>query len=97
MSPSSTRWPPNQSTATLETFSTSITMGNISAISRPARIAVSVSSALASANRLVSNGSRTKARTTRMPEICSRSTRLTTSMRSCIRRNCGTILHDDRG
>ena len=26
-----------------------------------------------------------------MPVICSRSTRLTTSMRSCIGRNCGTM------
>ena len=37
------------------------------------------------------SGSRTNARTTRMPVICSRSTRLTQSMRSCISRNCGII------
>ena len=91
MEPSSIRNEPNQITATLETFRTSITTGNASAISRPARRAVSVTSALAFANRAVSMSSRTKARTTRMPVSCSRSTRLTASIRVCISRNSGTI------
>jgi hypothetical protein len=83
---------PNHSTATLEALKTSITVGKVSAISRPTLSAVSVRSALAAPNRLVSYGSRTNARTTRMPVICSRRTRLTTSIRSCISRNCGIIL-----
>ena len=40
--------------------------------------------------------SRTKARTTRMPVICSRRTRLTQSTDSCIERNCGTIRRIDQ-
>ncbi|GAB3807606.1 hypothetical protein GCM10027605_38250 [Micromonospora zhanjiangensis] len=66
-------------------------MGKSSAISRPARNATEVRSSLAAANRSVSYGSRTNARTTRMPVICSRSTRLTVSIRVCISRNNGTI------
>ncbi len=69
----------------------SSTTGNISANQRPARTAVSVTAAFASANRSVSCRSRTNARTTRMPVSCSRSTRFTVSMRACMRRNCGTI------
>ena len=91
MDPSWIRKDPNQITATLETFSTSITTGNASAISRPARNAVSVTSSLARANRAVSMSSRTKERTTRMPVSCSRSTRFTVSIRFCICRNSGTI------
>ena len=87
----STRCPPNQSTATLEALSTNITVGNISAINLPARTEVSVRSLLALANRVVSMGSRTNARTTRTPAICSRSTRFTTSIRACMARNCGII------
>ena len=68
-----------------------MTVGNMNAMSRPARSEVAVRSSLASPKRSASNGSRTKARTTRMPVICSRSTWLTSSMRSCITRNCGTI------
>ena len=48
-------------------------------------------SAFALPNRAVSSGSRTNARTTRIPPICSRSTRLTSSIIVCIRRNRGTI------
>ena len=70
---------------------TSMTTGNISAISRPATSDVSVSSSLTTRNRCTSWGSRTKARTTRMPVICSRRTRLTPSSLSCMSRNCGTI------
>ena len=68
-----------------------MTIGNISAISRPTRSATAVRSALAAPKRSRSTGSRTNARTTRMPVICSRSTRLTVSMRVCMRRNCGII------
>jgi hypothetical protein len=72
-------------------LATIITVGNIAACQRPARTATSVSSALASAKRAVSCSSRTKARTTRTPVICSRSSRLTSSMRSCMSRKLGTI------
>ena len=68
-----------------------MTAGNISAISRPTRSAASVNSVLAIPKRQFSCRSRTNARTTRMPVICSRSTRLTASMRVCMRRNPGTI------
>ncbi len=83
-------------TATLETFTTSITSGNIVASQRPARTETSVSSSLAFANLVVSRGSRTNARTTRMPVICSRSTRLTSSIRSCTSRKLGTICETTR-
>ena len=46
---------------------------------------------MASPKRAVSFGSRTNARTTRRPVICSRITSLMRSMRSCILWNCGTI------
>ena len=91
MAPDSTRCPPNHSTATEPTLATSITTGNIPACQRPARTATTVSSSLAFAKRCVSCSSRTKARTTRTPVTCSRSTRLTSSMRSCITRKLGTI------
>jgi hypothetical protein len=70
---------------------TSITIGNIKPISRPAWSDVVVSSALAPWKRCDSSRSRTKARTTRMPVICSRSTRLMPSIRSCMTRNIGTM------
>ena len=91
MDPSSIRNEPNQITATLEMFRTSMTVGNMSAMSRPARSATSVTSALARAKRAVSMSSRTNARTTRMPVSCSRSTRFTVSILACILRNSGTI------
>ena len=69
----------------------SSTVGNIADISRPDWSAVSVRSSLASAKRSASFGSRTKARTTRMPVICSRSTAFTLSIRICISWNDGTI------
>ena len=72
-------------------FTTSITSGNMVAIQRPARIETSVSPSFASANRWVSRGSRTNARTTRMPLICSRRIRFTSSMRLCTSRKLGTI------
>ena len=73
-----------------------ITIGKIVAINRPADVAVSVSSALARAKRAVSYGSRTNARTTRMPVICSRRIRLTLSIRVCISRNNGPIFRITR-
>ena len=49
-----TRWLPNHSTATLDTFSTSRTIGNMNACSLPARSAVLVSSPLTSPKRRAS-------------------------------------------
>ncbi len=91
MSPAAMRSPPSQIAATLDTLITSITVGNMNAISRPARSDVSVSASLPSANRSASSGSRTNARTTRMPVICSRSISLMRSMRTCMTWNCGII------
>ncbi len=89
VSPASIRLAPIHTAATLERFSTSITLGNSSACSRPARNDVSVRLSLATPKRSPSSGSRTNARTTRIPVICSRSTWLTRSMRSCMNSNCG--------
>ena len=52
MSPAAMRSAPSQIAATVETFSTSITVGNMNAMSRPARSEVIVSSSFASANRV---------------------------------------------
>ena len=90
ISPAPMRAPPNQIAATLDAFRISITLGNMNACRRPARSDVSVSASLATPNRSPSSGSRTKARTTRMPVICSRNTWLTRSMRICMFSNCGT-------
>ena len=68
-----------------------MTTGNIAASHRPARIETWVRSALAVPKRSASCSSRTKARTTRMPVICSRSSRLTSSIFSCITRKLGTM------
>ena len=83
---------PIQSTRILDALMMNITVGNITAIRRPVRNAVAVRSSLASSKRASSSGSRTKARTTRMPVICSRRTLLTRSTRSCMSWNAGTIL-----
>ncbi len=82
---------PNHRTATDVTFMMSMTIGKTSAKSRPARSAVSARSPLAPAKRVASWRSRTNARITRMPVSCSRSTRLTTSIRACMLRNSGSI------
>ena len=87
--PAPTRAPPNHTAATLETFNTSITLGNMKAWSRPARSELSVRSALATPKRCPSSGSRTNARMTRMPWICSRRTWFARSMRACMFSNCG--------
>jgi len=89
--PASTRWAPNHSTATVEELKTSITRGKARDMRRPTARAVPVYWVLASAKRARSCSSRTKARTTRIPVICSRSTRLTQSTDSCISLNCGII------
>ena len=70
---------------------TSITTGNIKAMRLPARSAVSMTSALATAKRARSSRSRTKARMTRMPVSCSRRIWLSRSMRACMRVNAGTM------
>ncbi len=85
------RLAPNQMTPTLEVLMMNSSVGNISAISRPAISEVWVSASLTSPNRSTSSGSRTKARTTRTPVICSRSTPLASSMRPCMCRKMGTI------
>ena len=89
--PLSTRWAPNQSTATVEALKMSMTIGKTSAMSRPTASAVPVYWVLASAKRARSWSSRTNARTTRMPVICSRRTRLTQSTDSCMSRKLGII------
>ena len=85
----STRCPPNQRTAAVARCRIMVMIGPISTNSRPIRTEVSVRAALASVNRSASWRSRTKARTTRMPMICSRITPLMASMLSCIRWNRG--------
>jgi hypothetical protein len=89
--PSAILLAPNQTTPELAQLMTSITTGNINAINRPVMSEVPVSLALTTSKRCTSWRSRTKARTTRRPEICSRSTRLTLSRRSCMSRYCGII------
>ncbi len=92
ISPAPMRCAPTHTAIAEETLRISITVGNMNACRRPVTRATEVRSSLALPKRLVSAGSRTKARTTRMPVICSRRTLLTTSMRSCILRKPGTIL-----
>ena len=87
--PWSTRWPPNHSTAAVARCMTMLITGNISTNSAPILREMSVMSWLARAKRRVSKGSFTNARITRMPVICSRSTPLMPSMRSCMVRNHG--------
>ena len=91
MAPESIRCPPNQSTAMLDMFTISMTVGNISAIRRPVRRETSVSCSFAEPYRARSRSSRTNARITRMPAICSRMIRLMLSMRVCMVRNSGRI------
>ena len=89
--PSAIRRLPNQSSATVDALNTSVTVGHMSAWSLPTCNAVAVRSSFAPANRAASAGSRTNARTTRMPVICSRSTRFTASIFGCMIRNFGII------
>ena len=77
--------------ATLVAFMISITVGNISDISRPTPTATVISSSFAPLKRARSSSSRTKARITRMPLICSRMMRLMASIRVCIERKSGRI------
>ena len=87
---------PSQMAATLDALSTSMTVGNMKAINRPAASEVSVRSSLALPKRARSWGSRTNARTTRIPMSCSRRTLLTESSRSCMSLNNGTIRDSTR-
>ena len=89
ISPASTRWPPNQITATPDRFMISMRLGIIRANSRLTFSAVDVRSAFASSNRRSSCSVRTNARMTRMPDSCSRSTWLTRSILTCMTRNSG--------
>ena len=91
-SPSSTRWPPNQSTAPVATLRITVMMGNIVTNRLPILSESCVMSSLASVKRSVSWASRTKARTTRMPVICSRSVPLMASSLSCMTRKSGMSL-----
>jgi hypothetical protein len=68
---------------------TSVVTGSISACQRPAVSAVSDKAWFASPNRLRSNGSRANARMTRIPDSCSRITRLMPSMSTCMLRKIG--------
>ena len=83
---------PNHTTATHEMLTIIVAVGNIRLMSRPPRNAVAVTSMFPALNRSISSGSRTKARTTRIPESCSRRTSLMRSIRCCIKRKVGTIL-----
>ena len=91
MSPALMRSAPNHTAAMLEMLMVRSTAGNITAIIRPVVSEVSVRSSLAFPKRTTSSGSRTNARTTRIPVICSRRIWFTRSMRSCILVNCGCI------
>ena len=84
MSPASIWRPPNHSTAMLDAFMTSMTVGNMSAMSLPALSETSNRASFATSNRSASRRSRTNARITRMPVICSRSTALMPSIFFCI-------------
>ena len=85
ISPSSIRLPPNQINATLDTLMTRVVTGSINACHRPIESAVSDRAWLASAKRSRSSGSRANARITRIPDNCSRSTRLMPSISHCMR------------
>ena len=91
MRPASMPTPPNQIRATLEMLMVNVVIGSISACQRPAVRAASETALLASANRCCSNGSRANARTTRIPDNSSRSTRLMPSIRCCMLRKIGSI------
>ena len=67
-------------------------VGSVRAKIRFTDSAVAVRSAFASANRSASGLPRTKARITRTPVICSRSTKLMRSILVCMVRNFGTTI-----
>ncbi len=89
--PDTTWSAPNHTTATPAMFTKNVTVGNIRACRRPPRRAVAVSVSLLVRKRSLSSGSRTNARTTRMPVSCSRITPLMPSIWSCIRRKVGVM------
>ena len=84
MSPASMRRPPNQYTPMLARFIMTVTEGMSRAKRRPMDSDVAVNSSLAAPNTPRRSFWRTKARMTRTPWICSRMTRLTRSIRSCM-------------
>ena len=87
--PWSTRWPPNQRTAAVARLRMSMMTGNIVTKTRPIFRLSFVRAVLASVKRFDSKSSRPKARTTRMPAICSRSSPLMLSSFCCIFLNSG--------
>ena len=91
MSPLSTRSPPNHHTPTVEAFMMSMTIGTSSEKKVPIRKPRSMSDWLAVSKRLRSRRSRTKARMTRMPLSCSRTTWLMRSMLLWFFRKAGVI------
>ena len=89
--PLSIWWAANQNTAIWDRFMMSMTSGNIAAMVRPTLTWMSRREELVASKRAASWRSRAKARTTRMPVICSRTTRLRSSIRFCWRLNSGPI------
>lgn len=89
IAPSATRCPPNHSTDAVATCRIIVMTGPMSTNTCPIDRDRAVIRSFASPNRRTSWSSRTKARTTRMPVICSRSTPFTASSRSCISVNIG--------
>ncbi len=85
MVPSSMRWPENQMIATVSTFITVITITGSVAMIFPTRSVTPYRSRLVASNRPRSCPSRTNARITRTPVICSRSRWLTRSRKFCMR------------
>ena len=69
----------------------SVVTGSSNACQLPASCVVVDSATLASSNRRRSKGSRANARTTRIPDSCSRMTRLMLSISRCMLRNSGSV------
>ena len=69
----------------------SVVTGSIRACQRPAASVASATASLASPKRRRSKGSRANARITRIPDSCSRSTRLMPSISRCMLRKIGSI------
>ena len=89
--PLSTRKPPNQISATLDTLIVKVVTGSVSACQLPAASAVFDSARLAWANLSRSKCSRPNALTTRTPASWSRITRLTVSISLCMLRRSGSV------
>ena len=91
MSPASIRMPPNHITPTLPMFITNMTNGKSTANKVPMVNASRMMSPLAWSKRLRSRGSRVNALITRMPVICSRTTRLMVSILTWLSWKSGVI------